>query len=72
MIILLSTTIIAESIDNNKDSFLDIDDFDLEDEGTDIDELKDDDVDFIILLFNTLLKIIIKEDEIRDRLVFSL
>ena len=62
----------TEYIDDNKDSFINIDDFDLKDKRVDVDELKDDDVDFIILLFNTLLKIIIKEDEIRDRLVFSL
>ena len=66
-----STLIIAEYIDDNSDSFIDIDDFDSEDEGTDVDELKDDDADLIILLSNTLLKTIIEEDEAGDRLVFS-
>jgi len=62
----------TEYIDDNKDSFINIDDFDLKDKRVDVDELKDDDIDFIILLFNTPLKTIIKEDEIRDRLVFNL
>jgi hypothetical protein len=61
----------TEYIDDNRDSFIDIDDFDSEDEGTDVDELKDDDADLIILLSNTLLKTIIEEDEAGDRLVFS-
>jgi hypothetical protein len=72
MIILLSTVIIIKYINDNRDSFIDIDDFDLKDEGADVDELKDDDADSIIPLFNTPLKTIIKEDEARDRLVFSL
>jgi hypothetical protein len=72
MIILLSTVIIIKYINDNRDSFIDIDDFDLKDEGADVDELKDDDADSIIPLFNTPLKTVIKEDEARDRLVFSL
>jgi hypothetical protein len=37
--------IMAEFINNNGDSFVDIDDFDLDDDGADIEELDDNDED---------------------------
>jgi hypothetical protein len=61
MIILLFTIIIIKYINDNKDNFININDFNLKDKRTDVDKLKDDDIDFIILLFNTLLKTIIKK-----------
>ena len=70
-IILLSTAIMTEYIDDNGDSFVDIDDFDSEDEGADVDEPEDDDADPIIPLFNTPLDTIIEEDEAGDRPVFG-
>jgi hypothetical protein len=71
MIIFLSTAIITEYIDDNGDSFIDIDDFNSKDKRADVDELDNNDSDLIISLSNTLLRTIIKEDEIRNKLVFS-
>ena len=61
----------AEYINNNRDSFININDFNLEEEGADLDCLKDDDSDLIIPLFNTL-RTIIKEDKEGDRPIYSL
>ena len=61
----------AEYIDDNGDSFIDIDDFNSKDKRADVDELDNNDSDLIISLSNTLLRTIIKEDEIRNKLVFS-
>jgi hypothetical protein len=70
-IILLSTAIITKYINDNRDSFVDINDFDLEDKGADVNKLEDNNADPTILLSNTPLDIIIKEDKAGDRLVFS-
>jgi hypothetical protein len=61
----------TEYIDDNGDSFVDINDFDLEDEGADVNELEDDNADPTIPLSNTPLDIIIEEDEAGDRPVFG-
>jgi hypothetical protein len=53
----------AEYIDDNGDSFVDIDDFDLEEEGADLKCPEDDDSDPTIPLSNTPLGTIIEEDE---------
>jgi hypothetical protein len=71
MIILLSTAIMTEYIDDNGDSFIDIDDFNSEDEGADVDEPDDNDSDPTILLSNTPLGTIIEEDEAGDKPVFG-
>ena len=42
----------AEYIDDNRDSFVDIDDFDSEEEGADLNCLEDDDSDPTIPLSN--------------------
>jgi hypothetical protein len=47
-----STLIIAEYIDDNSDSFIDIDDFDSDDDGADIEELNDNNRDPTIPLSN--------------------
>jgi hypothetical protein len=56
----------SELIDDNNDSFIDIDEFDSDDDGADIKESNDNNKDLIILLSNikgTLLNIIDEEDE---------
>ena len=71
MIIVLFTAIMAKYIDNNGDSFIDINDFDSEDKGVDVDKPEDDDADPTIPLSNTPLETIIEEDETGNRPVFS-
>jgi hypothetical protein len=61
----------AEYIDDNGDSFVDIDDFDSEEEGADLDCPDDDDSDPTIPLSNTPLDTIIEEDEEGDGPVYS-
>ena len=63
--------IIAEYIDDNGDSFIDIDDFDLEEEGADLNCPEDDDSDPTILLSNNPLGTILEEDEEGDRPIYS-
>ena len=61
-----STLIIAEYIDDNRDSFIDIDDFDSDDDGADIEELNDNNRDPTIPLSNrggTPLNTIDEEEE---------
>jgi hypothetical protein len=60
----------AEYIDDNGDSFVDIDDFDSEEEGADLDCPEDDDSDPTIPLSNTL-GTIIEEDEEGDRPIYG-
>ena len=60
----------AEYIDNNGDSFVDINDFNLEEEGADLDCLEDNDSDPTIPLSNTL-GTIIEEDEEGDRPIYG-
>ena len=60
----------AEYINNNRDSFVDINDFDLEEERADLDCLEDDDSDLTIPLSNTL-RTIIEEDKEGDRPIYS-
>ena len=60
----------AEYINNNRESFVDINDFDLEEERADLDCLEDDDSDLTIPLSNTL-RTIIKEDKEGDRPIYS-
>jgi hypothetical protein len=55
--------IMATPFDNSDDSFVDIDDFDSEDEGADIRELDDDDADLILPLLDTPLETIEEEEE---------
>jgi hypothetical protein len=62
----------TEYIDDNKDSFIDINDFNSEEEEADFNCLKDDDSDPIILLSNNPLRTILKEDEERDKPIYSL
>jgi hypothetical protein len=63
--------IIAEYINNNRDSFVNINNFDSEEEGTNLNYLKDNDSDLIIPLSNTPLRTIIKEDKEEDRPIYS-
>jgi hypothetical protein len=56
----------ATSLNINDDSFIDIDDFDLDEEGADIICLDDDDADPIILLSDTPLETILEEDKEGD------
>jgi hypothetical protein len=60
----------AEYINNNRDSFININDFNLEEEGADLDYLEDDNSNLIIPLSNTL-RTIIKEDKEGDRPIYS-
>jgi hypothetical protein len=61
----------AEYINNSEDSFVDINDFDLEEEGADLECLEDDNSDPTIPLSNTPLGTIIEEDKKGDRPVYS-
>jgi hypothetical protein len=61
----------AKYINNNRDSFVNINNFDLEKEGANLNYSKDNNSDPIILLFNTPLRTIIKEDKEGDRPVYS-
>ena len=63
--------IIAEYIDDNGDSFIDIDDFDSEEEGADLNCLEDDDSDPTIPLSNNPLGTILEEDEEGDRPIYG-
>ena len=61
----------ANYIDDNGDSFVDIDDFDSEDEGADLNCPEDDDSDPTIPLSSTPLGTILEEDEEGDRPVYG-
>ena len=61
----------AKYINNNGDSFVNIDDFNLEEQGADLKCPEDDDSDPTILLSNTPLGTIIEEDEEGDRPIYS-
>ena len=61
----------AKYINNNGDSFVNIDDFNLEEQGADLKCPEDDDSDPTILLSNTPLGTIIEEDEKGDRPIYS-
>jgi len=56
--------------DNSDDSFIDIDDFDSEEEGADLNYLEDDDSDSTILLSNNPLRTIL-EDKEGNRPIYS-
>jgi hypothetical protein len=71
MIILLFIAIITKYVNNNRDSFVNINDFDLEDKGADVDKPDNNDSDPIIPLSNTPLKTIIEEDKAGDGPIFS-
>jgi len=62
--------IIAEYIDDNRDSFIDINDFDSEEEGADLNYPEDDDSDPTILLSNNPLGTIL-EDKEGNRPIYS-
>ena len=66
-----SVVIIANYIDDNGDSFVDIDDFDSEEEGADLNCLEDDDSDPTIPLSNNPLGTILEEDEEGDRPIYG-
>jgi hypothetical protein len=61
----------AKYIDNNGDSFININDFNSEEEGADLDCLDDDDSDPTIPLSNTPLDTILEEDKEGDGLVYG-
>ena len=61
----------AEYINNNRDSFININDFDLKEEGADLKCLEDNSSNSIILLSNTPLGTIIEEDKKGDRPIYS-
>jgi hypothetical protein len=61
----------AKCIDDNGDSFVDINDFDSEEEGADLECPEDDNSDPTIPLSNTPLGTIIEEDEKGDRPIYS-
>ena len=56
----------ATPFDNSDNSFINIDDFDLDNEGADIREPDDDDADPILPLLDTPLETIEEEDEEDD------
>jgi hypothetical protein len=58
--------IIATPFNNSDDGFIDINDFDLDNEGADIRELDDDDADPTLLLLDTPLETIEEEDKEED------
>ena len=62
--------IIAEYIDDNRDSFIDINDFDSEEEGADLNFPEDDDSDPTILLSYNPLRTIL-EDKEGNRPIYS-
>jgi hypothetical protein len=57
----------ATPFDNSNDSFVDIDDFDSDDEGADIREPDDNDANPTLLLLATPLETIEEEDEEDNR-----
>jgi hypothetical protein len=57
----------ANYINNNRDSFIDINDFDSEDEGADLNCLEDNNSDPTIPLSSTPLGTILEEDKEGDR-----
>jgi hypothetical protein len=61
----------AKYINNNRDSFININDFNLEEEGADLKCLEDDDSNPTIPLSNTPLGTILEEDKKGDRLIYS-
>ena len=63
--------IIAKYINNNRDSFININDFNSEEEGADLKCLEDNDSDPTIPLSNTPLGTILKEDKKGDRPIYS-
>jgi hypothetical protein len=62
--------IITTSLDNNYNSFININNFNLDKKGANIKCLKDNNINLIILLSNTSLETILKEDK-EDRLEYS-
>jgi hypothetical protein len=61
----------AKYINNNGDSFVNINNFDLEGEGADLECLKDNNSDPTIPLSNTPLETILEEDKKGDRPIYS-
>jgi hypothetical protein len=61
----------AKYINNNRDSFININDFNSEEEGADLKCLEDNDSDPIILLSNTPLGTILEEDKKGDRPIYG-
>ena len=61
----------ANYIDDNGDSFVDIDDFDSEEEGADLNCPEDNDSDPTISLSNTALGTILEEDKEGDGPVYG-
>jgi pyruvate formate-lyase activating enzyme-like uncharacterized protein len=64
--------IIVKYINNNRDSFININNFNLKEEGANLKCLKDNNSNPIIPLSNTLLRTIIKEDKKGNRPIYSL
>jgi hypothetical protein len=63
--------IIAKYINNNRDSFININNFNVEEKGADLKCLEDNDSDPTIPLSNTPLGTILKEDKKGDRPIYS-
>jgi hypothetical protein len=61
----------AKYINNNRDSFININDFDSEEEGADLECPEDDNSDPIIPLSNTPLRTILEEDKKGDRPIYG-
>jgi hypothetical protein len=61
----------AKYINNNRDSFININDFNSEEERADLKCLEDNDSDPIILLSNTPLGTILEEDKKGDRPIYG-